>query len=203
MTGAAVNHTLSSSERAALDLTIRKAEQLCRAEISVFVGHSDGDPHDFATSLHNSLVAPARTILVMVDPTARAIEVVTGAHVRHTLSDHQADLAIATMASCFADGDLVGGLRRGIQQLAESARPQNMLHAQATALSEERAQSVDETRLSKGRERGTSSRRHALGNPVLTRCRTDPVLSRRPWPGRRGRARPRRDPRGRSAGRRG
>lgn len=129
MTGATVNPTLSSSERAALDAAIRKAEQLCRAEISVFVGRSDGDTHAFATSLHNSLVAPSRSILIMVDPSARAIEVVTGAHVRLTLSDHQADLAIAAMAATFVEGDLVGGLRRGIQQLAEAARPQNTLHS--------------------------------------------------------------------------
>ncbi|CAN5489766.1 hypothetical protein BH09ACT12_BH09ACT12_13140 [soil metagenome] len=129
MSGVADNHTLSSGERADLDLAIRKAEQLCRAEFSVFVGRSDGDPHAFATSLHNSLVAPSRSILIMVDPAVRAIEVVTGSHVRRTLNDHLADLAIATMTATFAEGDLVGGLRRGIQQLARSARPENTLHS--------------------------------------------------------------------------
>lgn len=132
MNRAQLNITLSNSERAALDLAIRKAEQLCRAEFSVFVGRSEGDdPHAFAASLHNSLVAPSRSILIMVDPSLRAVEVVTGAHVRLTLNDHQSDLAIATMAATFAEGDLVGGLRRGIQQLADSARPQNTLHAGA------------------------------------------------------------------------
>ncbi len=129
MSGAPDRHTLSSHQRAELDIAIRRAEQLCRAEFSVFVGNSDGEPHAFATSLHNSLVAPSHSILIMVDPTARAIEVVTGGHVRRTLSDHQADLAIAAMSATFASGDLVGGLRRGIQQLAEAARPQNTLHA--------------------------------------------------------------------------
>ncbi|MGA8845172.1 MAG: DUF5130 family protein [Nocardioides sp.] len=125
-----LNFALSSNERAALDQAIRKAEQLCRAEFSVFVGRSEGDdPHAFATSLHNSLVAPARSILIMVDPHVRAVEIVTGAHVRRTLTDHQSDLAVATMAATFAEGDLVGGLRRGIQQLADSARPPNTLHA--------------------------------------------------------------------------
>ena len=123
------HHQLSESERGDLDVAIRRAEQLCRAEFSVFVGRSTGDPHAFATSLHNSLVAPSRSILIMVDPTERAIEVVTGAHVRRTLSDHQAELAIATMAATFAQDDLVGGLRRGIQQLAHAAQPQNTLHA--------------------------------------------------------------------------
>ncbi|WP_170286193.1 DUF5130 family protein [Nocardioides rubriscoriae] len=120
---------LSAADRASLDLTIRKAEQLCRAEFSVFVGQSQGDSRTFAVGLHRSLVAPDRSILVMVDPTAHAVEVVTGAAVRRSLDDARAELAVATMVASFRDGDLVGGLRRGIQQLAEHARPQNTLHA--------------------------------------------------------------------------
>lgn len=120
---------LSTSELAALDVTIRKAEQLCRAEFSVFVGQAQGEPRPFAVGLHAALVAPARSILVMVDPTARAVEVVTGSDVRRHLADTEVELAVASMAALFADGDLVGGLRRGIQQLAEHARPQNTLHA--------------------------------------------------------------------------
>lgn len=114
----------STAERAALDVTIRKAEQLCRAEFSVFVGNASGDSRSFATSLHNTLVAPARSVLVMVDPEQHLLEVVTGGYVRRTLTDAQVELAIATMSRSFADGDLVGGLTRGIQQLAEHARPQ-------------------------------------------------------------------------------
>lgn len=120
---------LSSTERAALDVTIRKAEQLCRAEFSVFVGKAVGDPRDFATSLHNSLVAPTRSILIMLDPDQHAVEVVTGGWVRRTLTDRQVELAVATMVRSFSDGDLVGGLRNGITQLAEHGKPQNTLHA--------------------------------------------------------------------------
>ncbi len=120
---------LSSSERAALDATIRRSEQLCRAEFSVFVGRAQGEPRAFATSLHRSLVAPDRSVLVMVDPTARAVEVVTGADVRRRLDDAHVDLAVATMIASFRDDDLAGGLRRGVQQLAESARPQRTLHS--------------------------------------------------------------------------
>ncbi len=125
----AAGELFSSSERFALDEAIRQAEQLCRAEISVFVGTATGDPRLFATSLHNSLVAPARSILIMVDPEARALEVVTGGYVRRTLTDGEVELAIATMQSAFAEGDLVGGLKRGIHFLADHARSPDMLHA--------------------------------------------------------------------------
>lgn len=126
----AAGDPFSGAERAALDAAIRKAEQLSRAEFSVFVGKAEGEPRAFATRLHNSLVAPARSILIMVDPTVRAIEVVTGAYVRRTLTDSEVELAIIAMQTAFAEGDLVGGLRRGIAMLADHARSPQTLHAQ-------------------------------------------------------------------------
>ena len=122
--------SFSNTDRAAIDVAIRKAEQLCRAEFSVFVGKAVGEPREFATGLHNSLVAPSRSVLILVDLDERAVEVVTGGWVRRTLTDRQVELAVATMTRSFADDDLVGGLRRGINQLAEHARPPATLHAQ-------------------------------------------------------------------------
>ncbi|WP_372727655.1 DUF5130 family protein [Nocardioides sp.] len=121
--------SFTAAERTALDEAIRKAEQLCRAEISVFVGRAEGEPRAFATQLHNSLVAPSRSILIMVDPSARALEVVTGGGVRRHLTDAEVELATLEMQSHFAEGDLCGGLRRGIAMLADHARPANTLHA--------------------------------------------------------------------------
>lgn len=125
----AAGDPFSTVERFQLDEAIRKAEQLCRAEISVFVGKANGEPRAFASSLHHSLVAPARSILIMVDLDAHALEVVTGGYVRRTLSDGEVELAVIAMQSDFAIGDLVGGLKRGIQLLAEHARPADTLHA--------------------------------------------------------------------------
>ena len=120
---------LSRGERTELDRAIRSAEQASRAEFSVFIGHAGADPRQHARLLHGSLTAPARSILVLVDPSARALEVVTGSDVRRRVSDQQVDLAILAMSSAFAEGDLVGGLRRGLSMLAEAARPQRTLHA--------------------------------------------------------------------------
>lgn len=124
----AAGETLSSAQRGTLDETIRRAEQLCRFEFSVFVGAAQGSPRDHATSLHNSLVVPARSILIMVDPGHRVLEIVTGGYVRRTLSDHEVELAVATMQSLFAAGDLVEGLRRGISFLADHAVAADALH---------------------------------------------------------------------------
>lgn len=119
---------LTTSERTGLEETIRRAEQESRVEFSVFIGTAEGAPHAFATQLHNSLVAPARSIVIMVDPQSRVVEVVTGGWVRRTLRDQQSELAVAAMQSAFAAGDLAGGLRRGITMLAENARAPRTLH---------------------------------------------------------------------------
>ena len=126
----AAGDPFSATERAALDAAIRKAEQLSRAEFSVFVGKAEGDPRAFATRLHNSLVAPSRSVQIMVDPDARVLEVITGSWVRRNLRDQEVELAIAEMQTLFAEGDLVGGLRRGIHMLADHARAPEMLHAE-------------------------------------------------------------------------
>lgn len=119
---------LDGAERFAIEDAIRTAEQISRYEFSVFVGRADGEPRAFATRLHSSLVAPERSILIMVDPAARALEIVTGSAVRRHLSDQETELSAVQMQSSFALGDLVGGLRRGIQMLADYAHAPQTLH---------------------------------------------------------------------------
>ena len=119
----------NSHERFQIDEAIRGAEQTSRFEFSVFVGRSGADPRAFATQLHNSLVAPSRSILIMLDPASRVLEIVTGGTVRRNITDQEVELATLQMQSYFASGDLVGGLRRGIQMLADHARAPETLHA--------------------------------------------------------------------------
>lgn len=119
---------LTASERTELDRAIRSAEQASRAEFSVFIGKAGTDPRAHARLLHSSLTAPARSVLILVDPAAHALEVVTGSGVRRRVSDQQVGLAILAMSSDFADGNLLSGLRRGLSMLAEAARPERTLH---------------------------------------------------------------------------
>ncbi|ABL80894.1 MULTISPECIES: DUF5130 family protein [unclassified Nocardioides] len=121
---------LGAAERFAIEDAIRTAEQVSRYEFSVFIGRAEGDPHAFATRLHGSLVAPERSVLILVDPTARALEIVTGAIVRSHLTDPEVELTALQMQTSFTEGDLVGGLRRGIQMLADHARGPDILHSE-------------------------------------------------------------------------
>jgi uncharacterized membrane protein YgcG len=118
----------SSAQQAEIDRAIRGAETTCRFEFSVYVGAVDGEPHRYAQRLHASLSSPDRSVLVLVDPAARAVEVVTGSDVRRSLNDDAVRLAVAGMQSAFTGGDLVGGIKHGVGQLASSARQPESLH---------------------------------------------------------------------------
>jgi uncharacterized membrane protein YgcG len=121
---------ISPRARQQIDKAIRRAETTCRYEFSVFVGAAEEESQPFARRLHGALAAPSRSVLIMVDPVSRLLEVVTGADVRRDLTDAEVELAVLEMQSSFAAGDLVDGLTRGITMLAEHATPQRTLHAE-------------------------------------------------------------------------
>lgn len=118
----------SSAQKAAIDRAIRAAETACRFEFSVYVGVVDAETNPFARRLHASLSSPERSVLILVDPAARRLEVITGSVVRRSLSDDAVRLAVAGMQSGFAADDLVGGIKQGVSQLAEAARGPATLH---------------------------------------------------------------------------
>ena len=111
----------SPSQRHLIDRAIREAETHSRLEFSVFVGALDGDHRAYAENLHRKLVAPAKSVLILVDPAARVVEVVTGAQTRAELTDDEVRLAVAEMTSCFAEHNLVGGIVNGVGALARFA----------------------------------------------------------------------------------
>lgn len=114
--------TFSPAQRSVIEKAISDAESQCDLGFSVFVGRSEGETRPFAERLHSTLAAPDRSVLVLVDPAARLLEVVTGAQARRVLGDSEVKLAALTMQSAFANGDLVGGIAQGVRQLADHAR---------------------------------------------------------------------------------
>ena len=119
----------SGAQRQQIDKAIRDAEAESRYQFSVYVGPADEDTRAFAERLHAALVAPAQSVLLMVDPVARVLEVVTGSEARRDLDDHEVRLALAEMQSQLAHDDLVGGIVRGVNRLAAYARGPRPLQA--------------------------------------------------------------------------
>jgi uncharacterized membrane protein YgcG len=108
---------------------IRFAREASGLDFSVYVGTTGDYPRGYAERLHAALGDRApQSVLVAVDPSSRALEVVTGAAARRQLDDRAAALAAASMTSAFQGGDLAGGIATGVQMLAEHARQPRTLH---------------------------------------------------------------------------
>lgn len=119
---------LRDGERRAIQQAIAGAERTSGFEFSVLIDDSGDDPRAFACERHAMLEDPDRTVLVLVDPHVRALEIVTGQTVHRALDDAAVALGALAMQSWFAEGDLVGGLVHGLQQLGEHARKPELLH---------------------------------------------------------------------------
>jgi hypothetical protein len=98
-------------------------EERVGLRFSVFVGGSDGvEPGAFAERLLSALGDDApRSVVILVDPSARRVEVVTGHEASHLLDDRACALAASSMASSLTDGDIVGGVLTGLRLLGDSA----------------------------------------------------------------------------------
>jgi uncharacterized membrane protein YgcG len=118
----------TDAQRRELEKAIREADRISGLDFSVQVGPVDGDSRRYAEALHSRLPRPDSSILIQVDPVQRTLEIVTGSEVRHSLNNQQVALASLTMQSAFAAGDLAGGLRAGVNQLASLAIPDATLH---------------------------------------------------------------------------
>jgi hypothetical protein len=94
----------------------------------VFVGPSGDDARAAARAMHKTLPDHATAVLVLVDPTARALEIVTGSEAHRVLDDATCALVALSMQSSFAAGDLAAGIVHGLHQLGEHARRPESLH---------------------------------------------------------------------------
>jgi hypothetical protein len=90
---------------------------------------TDSSFRQAAQRLHAALGGDAPTsVLVVVDPASRHLEIVTGAEARRKLDDRDCALTAMSMVTAFAAGDLTGGIVDGVQKLAEHARQPRTLH---------------------------------------------------------------------------
>lgn len=80
------------------------------------------DVRTVAEQAHAALGArSAESVLILVAPSARRVEIVTGSALRGRLSDRDCALAALSMTSTFAGGDLAGGILQGVRMLGQRA----------------------------------------------------------------------------------
>jgi uncharacterized membrane protein YgcG len=98
------------------------AERRSGLRFGAFLGEAVGGRRHFAERLHAALGAEAPdAVVIFVDLSGRALEIVTGENARRRLSDGACRLTAMSMATAFSVGDLVGGLLYGIAALGEQS----------------------------------------------------------------------------------
>jgi len=90
---------------------------------SIVIGPAEGDGREDAERLLAGVVdgRAVGAVLVLVDPGARRLEIVTNAIARRRVDDQACALAALSMTTSFTVGDLVGGVVTGLRMLAEAA----------------------------------------------------------------------------------
>ncbi len=113
---------LTDAQRARLARAVESADRATGLDFLVRIGVLDGGRADAEALVAARGAEAPRTVLVAVDPPARALEIVTGSAASAVLDDRTCALASLTMTTSFAAGDLVGGLVRGLQVLSDHGR---------------------------------------------------------------------------------
>ncbi len=120
--------TFTFDQRRGIERARQDAARVSELTFHVFVGATGEDPRVAGRRMQAALSGPASAVLVLVDPPARALEIVTGPEATLVLDDSACSLVALSMQTSFAAGDLAGGIIHGLHQLADHARRPESLH---------------------------------------------------------------------------
>lgn len=117
-------------ELARLDEALTMSSRETGLRFTLYVGELGTPTRARAEELHAySGGHTAEGVLIAVSPGQRVVEVVTGSAAARRLPDRACALAVLSMTTAFAGGDLVGGIINGLRQLADQAgRPSAPRH---------------------------------------------------------------------------
>lgn len=118
---------LSRRDRHAIDFAVGDAELHTGLELCVYLGPAgEEDPRAHAERLFVQAGLQERpSVLLLVAPDRRRVEIVTAPAIRERLSDEACARAIEVMTPLFAQGRFVDGLIDGLRRLADEAGPRS------------------------------------------------------------------------------
>ncbi len=116
------DRVFSYRELARLDEALTMSSRETGLFFTLYLGDLGRQTRVRAEELHaRSKADPADAVLVAVSPGQRVVEVVTGSAAARRLPDRACALAVLSMTTSFANGDLVGGIVNGLRQLSDQA----------------------------------------------------------------------------------
>ena len=119
---------VTARQRQAIEEIVSAAENLCGLSFKVYVGQLSDGRASAEALLQASAGESTRTVLTAIDPTSRTLEIVTGSHASTSIDDRTCALAALAMTSSFQAGELIGGIRNGVNLMAEHARRPERRH---------------------------------------------------------------------------
>ena len=112
----------SFQELARLDEALTMSSRETGLRFTLYIGDLGRQTRLRAEELHSlSGANPSEAVLIAVSPGQKVVEVVTGATAARRLPDRACALAVLSMTTTFANGDLVGGIVGGLRQLSDQA----------------------------------------------------------------------------------
>jgi hypothetical protein len=120
--GTPLDEIFSFHELARLDEALTMSSRETGLRFTLYIGDLGRQTRLQAEELHaRSGAHPADAVLIAVSPGQRVVEVVTGSGAARRLPDRACALAVLSMTTSFAAGDLVGGIVNGLRQLSDQA----------------------------------------------------------------------------------
>jgi hypothetical protein len=116
------DRVFSYRELARLDEALTMSSRETGLFFNLYIGDLGKRTRSRAEELHaTSTSDPSDSVLIAISPGQRVVEVVTGAASARRLPDRACALAVLSMTSSFAAGDLIGGIVNGLRQLSDQA----------------------------------------------------------------------------------
>ena len=116
------DHVFSYKQLARVDEALTMSSRETGLRFTLYIGDLGPQTRVRAEELHaRSGANPADAVLIAVSPGQRVVEVVTGSAASRRLPDRACALAVLSMTTSFAAGDLVGGIVNGLRQLSDQA----------------------------------------------------------------------------------
>jgi hypothetical protein len=125
----APDSVFSYRELARLDEALTMASRETGLFFNLYIGDLGRRTRVRAEEMHaQSKGDPTDSVLLAVSPGQRVVEVVTGSAAARRLPDRACALAVLSMTTSFASGDLVGGIVNGLRQLSDQAGRASFQH---------------------------------------------------------------------------
>lgn len=121
MPGSGADAAFNPRQLERIDDALTLASQDAKLTFSLYVGALAEPTRPTAEAMLDRLPEPADSVLVVVSPGQRVLEIVTGIDASERIPNRICALAALTMRAAFSSGDLVGGIVNGIRILSDAA----------------------------------------------------------------------------------